>query len=146
MRHANKNSFFLLMFFFSPFSSSLPLLLCQLLFRTAFLDRALKSAAYCRSKFGFDSGRTSHLCRVAGQQYFFPSPDLLIFFFCASVALIGCKPCNNLQCADVLLFGRLHNMLDATVQMLRLEAMDYKRELQEDIRDVLNRIATVRWL
>lgn len=32
-------------------------------------------------------------------------------------------------------------MLDATVNMLRLEAMDYKRELQEDIRDVLNRIS-----
>jgi optic atrophy protein 1 len=41
----------------------------------------------------------------------------------------------------VLLFWRLHNMLDATVNMLRLEAMDYKRELQEDIRDVLNRIS-----
>lgn len=81
----------------------------SLLFKREFLDRALKSAAYCKSKFGYDAAK--------------------------------CRPCNSLQCADVLLFWRLHNMLDATVNMLRLEAMDYKRELQEDIRDVLNRIS-----
>eukprot|EP00043_Microstomoeca_roanoka_P015343 m.153701 g.153701 ORF g.153701 m.153701 type:complete len:1019 (+) comp16240_c11_seq1:115-3171(+) len=80
----------------------------HLLYKQHFLDQALKSAAYCQSKFGYRED--------------------------------ACTPCNDLHCADVLLFWRLHNMLRATVNMLRLEAMDYKTEIQEAIRRVLNEI------
>eukprot|EP00053_Salpingoeca_punica_P018575 m.182669 g.182669 ORF g.182669 m.182669 type:complete len:956 (-) comp17462_c0_seq2:449-3316(-) len=48
---------------------------------------------------------------------------------------------NQLGCSDVLLFWRVHNMLTATANMLRLETMDYKRELEEEVRTYLNDIA-----
>eukprot|EP00730_Choanoeca_flexa_P018456 TRINITY_DN8975_c0_g1_i3.p1 TRINITY_DN8975_c0_g1~~TRINITY_DN8975_c0_g1_i3.p1 ORF type:complete len:948 (+),score=268.23 TRINITY_DN8975_c0_g1_i3:156-2999(+) len=81
----------------------------DLLFRQHFLQKALASASYCRSKFNCES-------KV-------------------------CNPPNGLGCYDVMLFWRLNNMLEATVNMLRLEAMEYKRELQERIRDSLNDIS-----
>eukprot|EP00045_Choanoeca_perplexa_P013108 m.146441 g.146441 ORF g.146441 m.146441 type:complete len:950 (-) comp16240_c0_seq2:591-3440(-) len=81
----------------------------DLLFRQSFLQKALASASYCRSKFNCE----------------------------AKV----CNPPNALGCYDVMLFWRLNNMLEATVNMLRLEAMEYKRELQEKIRDSLNDIS-----
>ncbi|EGD78794.1 hypothetical protein PTSG_01770 [Salpingoeca rosetta] len=75
----------------------------HLLYKQHFLDTALRSAAYCQSKFGYKEN--------------------------------ACQACNSLHCTDVLLFWRLHNMLRATVNMLRLET-----EIQEDIRRVLNEI------
>lgn len=80
----------------------------HLMYKQNFLDKALKSASYCQSKFGFREE--------------------------------ACDACNSLHCSDVVLFWRLHNMLRATVNMLRLEGMEYKTEIQEDIRRVLNEI------
>eukprot|EP00056_Hartaetosiga_gracilis_P019475 m.14367 g.14367 ORF g.14367 m.14367 type:complete len:967 (-) comp7723_c0_seq1:93-2993(-) len=80
----------------------------HLMYKRAFLDGALRSSVYCKTKFN--------------------TPEA------------SCKAGNGLHCADVVLFWRLHNMIRATVNMLRLEAMDYKTEIQEDIRKVLNGI------
>eukprot|EP00050_Salpingoeca_kvevrii_P006276 m.288416 g.288416 ORF g.288416 m.288416 type:complete len:946 (+) comp11961_c0_seq1:182-3019(+) len=51
------------------------------------------------------------------------------------------KPCNKLQCADVYLFWRLHNMLDATGKILRIEATEYKKDIEDEVRDVLDRLS-----
>eukprot|EP00049_Salpingoeca_infusionum_P012940 m.240629 g.240629 ORF g.240629 m.240629 type:complete len:159 (+) comp15311_c0_seq27:2775-3251(+) len=51
-----------------------------------------------------------------------------------------CDSMNSLGCSDVLLFWRLQNMLESTVRMLRLESMEYKQELQEATRRVLQDI------
>eukprot|EP00055_Hartaetosiga_balthica_P016779 m.107749 g.107749 ORF g.107749 m.107749 type:complete len:963 (+) comp9180_c0_seq1:308-3196(+) len=81
----------------------------HLMYKRTFLDSALKSSNYCKTRFN--------------------SPEA------------SCKgTANGLHCSDVVLFWRLHNMIRATVNMLRLEAMDYKTEIQEDIRKVLNTI------
>ena len=130
---------------YRPAGSPTPPILRQLLFKREFLDRALKSAAYCKSKFGYDAAST--LDGNAGRRAVIECGRdarcicVVPRQLSACPLSTECRPCNSLQCADVLLFWRLHNMLDATVNMLRLEAMDYKRELQEDIRDVLNRIS-----
>lgn len=87
----------------------------QTMYKASFLDRSLKSAAYCQSKFGAVDA-------AAGEGG-------------------GSSPANGLRCSDVLLFWRVHNMLSATGNMLRLEAMSYKKDLEEEARDVLNNIA-----
>lgn len=47
-------------------------------------------------------------------------------------------PCNNLQCGDVLLFWRLQKMMQSSGSILRLEAMDYKRQVEETVRTVVD--------
>lgn len=52
------------------------------------------------------------------------------------------KAPNGLQCADVLLFWRIHNMMQATSRVLRLEGSEYKRDLDNEVREKLNELAT----
>ena len=84
------------------------------MYKAGFLDRSLKSAAYCQSRFGGDPVQA------------------------------GNAASNGLRCSDVLLFWRVHNMLSATGNMLRLEATGYKKDLEEETRDVLGHIAADR--
>lgn len=51
------------------------------------------------------------------------------------------KAPNGLACADVALFWRYHNMLRQTANVLRIESMDYRHEVEESIRQQLDHIA-----
>eukprot|EP00051_Salpingoeca_urceolata_P031731 m.12712 g.12712 ORF g.12712 m.12712 type:complete len:998 (-) comp4343_c0_seq1:112-3105(-) len=80
------------------------------LYKLQFYDRAIKSAQYCQSRFGYKEHEN--------------------------------KAVNGLQCSDVLLFWRIHNMMTASGNLLRLEAMEYKRDLEEEAREMLDNLAT----
>lgn len=47
---------------------------------------------------------------------------------------------NGLACSDVLLFWRMQNMLKATGNVLRVEALDFKRNMEEEVRETLAEI------
>ena len=47
-------------------------------------------------------------------------------------------PCNDLQCGDVLLFWRVQKMLQSSGNILRLDAMDYKKSVEETVRSVVD--------
>jgi len=48
------------------------------------------------------------------------------------------SPVNGLGCSDVLLFWRIHKVLKSSGNILRLEAMDYKKRASETVRVVLD--------
>jgi optic atrophy protein 1 len=50
----------------------------------------------------------------------------------------GNNPPNGLKCNDVLLFWRIQKVLKSSGNILRLEAMDYKKRVAETVRDVLD--------
>jgi len=48
------------------------------------------------------------------------------------------KPVNCLQCSDVMLFWRINKMLASTGNILRLEAMEFKKHVEETVRITLD--------
>lgn len=52
------------------------------------------------------------------------------------------KPVNGLQCADVSLFWRYHNMLQHSSNVLRVESTEYRKEAQETIRHELDELSS----
>ena len=51
---------------------------------------------------------------------------------------------NKLQCSDVVLFWRLNHALQSSGTLLRLEATEYRKELERDVRAALDDIGAVR--
>lgn len=52
------------------------------------------------------------------------------------------KAPNGLACADVALFWRYSNMVNATANVLRLESMEYRQHLEENVRQQLDNISS----
>ena len=48
------------------------------------------------------------------------------------------KPVNCLECSDVMLFWRINKMLGSTGNILRLEAMEFKKHVEETVRITLD--------
>jgi len=51
------------------------------------------------------------------------------------------SPCHSFRSHDLLLFWRINNMLQASSNILRLEGMQAKKELESQVRDVLDEVS-----
>eukprot|EP00041_Stephanoeca_diplocostata_P002703 m.29246 g.29246 ORF g.29246 m.29246 type:complete len:268 (-) comp13698_c0_seq3:3131-3934(-) len=80
----------------------------QMMYKIHFLNLSIKSAAYCRTRYGQHERDN--------------------------------KACNNLACTDVLFFWRVLNMLQSSGNMLRVEAMDFKNVIEDELRLALGAI------
>ena len=102
--------------------SRLTLIPAQVMRKTYFIKKSMQRLSQCQSQYKSSQKRTNIY-----------QPSLFLLSSANS-------PCHAFRENELILFSRVNTMLQATSNILRLEGMQAKKDLESQVRDILDEI------